>query len=157
MARYCWAKRETFGLQIERLQGVRETYRSELRHATATTCDRGYNRTCETSHQPERLTKALIQRRAWARGKNPRGRDKDHARAPMGGMRECARGEVVIQIFLSDSQETFVLRDQLGLLQKAQRTSIRNQQLRRLRCSRPNESGLQFGPAYEVKPHSRNP
>lgn len=53
---------------------------------------------------PNGCRKALIQRRAWARDKDPRRRDKDHARAPTGGMRECARIEVVIQIFLSDSQ-----------------------------------------------------
>jgi len=34
---------------------------------------------------PDGWLKALMQRRAWARDKDPRGRDKDHARAPTGG------------------------------------------------------------------------
>jgi len=34
---------------------------------------------------PDGWLKALIQRRAWARDKDPGARDKDHARAPMGG------------------------------------------------------------------------
>ena len=106
---------------------------------------------------PDGWLKALIQRRVWARDKDLRRRDKAQVRAPTGGMRECACSEVVIQTFLPDSQEIFELRDQPGLLQKAQRTSTHNQQLRRLRCSRPNESVLQFGPAYGVKPRSRNP
>ncbi len=41
---------------------------------------------------PDGWLKALIQRRAWARDKDPRRRDKDHARAPMGG---CAHVPVV--------------------------------------------------------------
>ena len=44
MARCCWAKRLSFDLQTEKLQGERETYPNDLRRLLATVCDRG----CDT-------------------------------------------------------------------------------------------------------------
>ena len=48
MARYCWAKRESFGSQIESLQGVRDIYPNDLNKPLATVCDRGCNTTCDS-------------------------------------------------------------------------------------------------------------
>lgn len=56
-------------------------------------------------NDPSGCPKALIQRRAWSREKDP---DRHAIRLtqghPWGGMRGHTRIEVVIQIFLSDSQ-----------------------------------------------------
>lgn len=40
MARCYWARRGIFGLQIETLEGERETYRKEVNRRLATGCDR---------------------------------------------------------------------------------------------------------------------
>lgn len=48
MARYCWAKRESFGSQIESLQGVRDIYPNDLNKPLATVCDRGCNIACDS-------------------------------------------------------------------------------------------------------------
>jgi hypothetical protein len=83
MARCCWAKRGTFGLQTENLQGEREAHPNDLRRLLATVCDRGCDITCDSrnilrvghnsalrAHEGNRLSVSM---RAY-RG-NPKGND----------------------------------------------------------------------------------
>lgn len=70
MARCCWARRGNFGLQIENLQGERETYPNDLRRLLATVCDRGCDNTCDS------------QKGSYS---GAHGRDKDPDRTPTRG------------------------------------------------------------------------
>lgn len=77
MARYCWAKREPFGSQTENLHCVRGPYRSEVRSTIATTCDRGWYRTCDigsgltASHTG--AIKDLVRKSLWVPERGHRG------------------------------------------------------------------------------------
>lgn len=76
MARYCWAKRESFGSQIENLQGVRDIYPNDLNKPLATVCDRGCNIACDSRN--------VAYSGAQARDKDPM-RPSDPLRTRIGG------------------------------------------------------------------------